>query len=724
MKTLRFLYSSDLVPDSLTVGVEPRAHDRLDVAREILAEHDLGLRSVDPVLYVVERQGGSDGPEAGATPSIPRLHRVALDTVVVEASRYELTADAAAGAQRLDAVDLANQPNVADDPIRALRRLPGVVQGGLSAASNLRGGETSEVLVLLDGFPLRQPFHLPGYQSPFSLLEEDLIDNIDVFTGGFPARYGNRLAGVFDIESAQASQAPQTAIGVSFINAHVRTAGESASGTSSWRASARQGTLRPVLQYLSVDAGRPSFGDLSLTATHRLRADLQLSGNMLWATDEYALDDDDERAEVSSRTRYSWLSAGYTPSDAFSGNLWLGHSRIEIDRVGDVDKPEFAIGNVSDHRSANLWDARAIMNWNWSDRGRLNMGFEWTGGDADYRYDSEVSFPNALAELFDREPGFGRSLRVAPTQQRLAVFASQRWRLGQRWMPEIGLRMQEIQIGGIRERTWDPRIGIRWEVSPRTGLRAHWGRFHQADEVHELAVADGVSTFSRAQRSEHLILGLEHRYTNGVQLRAEAFRKQQQHPRTRFENLLSPIEVFAEIAPDRASVAPDAAEMRGLEFSLALERESWRAWSAISVARALDEFGADNVPRSWDQRLSWITGIDWRRGRWRAGGAATMRSGWPITPVNYTSGGDAVLGPRNSDRLPAFATLDVRVEYRRPLAVGTLAVALEISNLTNRPNQCCVDVEVEDIGTPDEFIVVEDQFWPGLLPSLGIEWSW
>ena len=556
-----------------------------------------------------------DGPDAAD--NTLRLQRVALDTVVVEASRYALAADAASGAQRIEAVDLANQPNVADDPIRALRRLPGVVQGGLSAASNLRGGETSEVLVLLDGFPLRQPFHLPGYQSPFSLLEEDLIDSIDVFTGGFPARYGNRLAGVFDIESAEAGQAPNTSVGVSFINAHARSAGESDDGTSSWRASARQGTLRPVLQYFSVDTGQPSYNDLSLTVTHRPRADLQLSGNVLWATDEYELNDDDERAEISSRTRYSWLSAEYTPSDTVSGNLWLGHSRIEIDRVGDVDKPEFAVGNVSDHRNANLWDARASLNWHWSDRSRLNMGFEWTTGSADYRYDSAVNFPDALAELFDREPGFERSLRAEPTQRRFAVFASQRWKLGERWMPEIGLRMQEIHVGAMRERTWDPRIGIRWEVRPRTGLRAHWGRFHQADEVHELAIADGVSEFTRAQRSEHLILGLEHRFTNGVQLRAEAFRKQQQHPRTRFENLLSPIEVFAEIAPDRASVAPDAAEMRGLEFSLALERDSWRAWSAISVARALDELGVDEVPRSWDQRLSWTTGIDWRRGQWR-----------------------------------------------------------------------------------------------------------
>ena len=163
-----------------------------------------------------------EAPGAAAVDSTIRLHRVALDTVVVEASRYALAADSADGAQRLDAVDLANQPDIADDPIRALRRLPGVVQGGVSAASNLRGGETNEVLVLLDGFPLRQVYHLPGYQSPFSLLDEDLIDSIDVFTGGFPARYGNRLAGVFDIATAEAGQAPKNFVGTQLFQCTAR----------------------------------------------------------------------------------------------------------------------------------------------------------------------------------------------------------------------------------------------------------------------------------------------------------------------------------------------------------------------------------------------------------------------------------------------------------------------------------------------------------------------
>ena len=82
-----------------------------------------------------------------------------------------------------------------------------------------------------------------------------------------------------------------------------------------------------------------------------------------------------------------------------------------------------------------------------------------------------------------------------------------------------------------------------------------------------------------------------------------------------------------------------------------------------------------------------------------------------------------MLGARNSARMPAFVSLDFRVEYRRPLAIGSLAVALDIANLTNRRNQCCVDVEVEDPGTDEESIIVERQNWPRLLPSFSVKWE-
>src|ERR1700741_5311756 len=53
--SLQFLYSTDLVPDTLLVGDEPHTRDRLGIAREVLAEHGLELEAVRATLYIVVR---------------------------------------------------------------------------------------------------------------------------------------------------------------------------------------------------------------------------------------------------------------------------------------------------------------------------------------------------------------------------------------------------------------------------------------------------------------------------------------------------------------------------------------------------------------------------------------------------------------------------------------------------------------------------------------------
>ena len=40
----------------------------------------------------------------------------------------------------------------------------------------MRGGDANETLVLLDGLPLYEPFHLRLLQSPSSVLDERIID--------------------------------------------------------------------------------------------------------------------------------------------------------------------------------------------------------------------------------------------------------------------------------------------------------------------------------------------------------------------------------------------------------------------------------------------------------------------------------------------------------------------------------------------------------------------
>ena len=88
---------------------------------------------------------------------------------------------------------------------RVTARLPGAAAGDLSAKSNLRGGEVDETLVRFDGLRLFNPFHFKDFQTIFSTIDPAIVRGIEVYTGAFPASYGDRMSGV---TSSNTSTAP------------------------------------------------------------------------------------------------------------------------------------------------------------------------------------------------------------------------------------------------------------------------------------------------------------------------------------------------------------------------------------------------------------------------------------------------------------------------------------------------------------------------------------
>ena len=109
--------------------------------------------------------------------------------------------------------------NLGDDPLRAVSRLPGAAASDFTAKANIRGGEADEMLVRFDGLRLFNPFHFKDFQSLFSTIDPGIIRGIDVYTGAFPAAFGDRMSGVIDIASLQKANAPQRELSLSFFNA-------------------------------------------------------------------------------------------------------------------------------------------------------------------------------------------------------------------------------------------------------------------------------------------------------------------------------------------------------------------------------------------------------------------------------------------------------------------------------------------------------------------------
>ena len=111
--------------------------------------------------------------------------------LVVMVGTIVLAAPAMAG------VPSAGEPDV----VRVVQLLPGVVaRNDYNTGLNVRGGEADQNLVLLDGFPIYNPFHLGGLSSTFM---DKTVGGIELMTAAFPARYGGRLSSVLDVQSAE-----------------------------------------------------------------------------------------------------------------------------------------------------------------------------------------------------------------------------------------------------------------------------------------------------------------------------------------------------------------------------------------------------------------------------------------------------------------------------------------------------------------------------------------
>jgi len=83
------------------------------------------------------------------------------------------------------------------DILKTLQLMPGVHPGSEgNTGIHVRGAEGSNNLILIDGVEVFNPNHLLGF---FSVFNEDAINNVKLYTSGFPAQYNGRLASVTDI---------------------------------------------------------------------------------------------------------------------------------------------------------------------------------------------------------------------------------------------------------------------------------------------------------------------------------------------------------------------------------------------------------------------------------------------------------------------------------------------------------------------------------------------
>jgi hypothetical protein len=642
-----------------------------------------------------------------------------------------------ASQQTLTREDIETIPQFGEDIFRAVKRLPGIAADDISTKLNVRGGTDQELLVRIDGMELYEPYHLKDFEAILGIVDVNSLGGVELVTGGFPVEHGDKLTGVFDMQSRTPPvTGTRTALGLSITNLSFMSQGGLAGGKGQWLVAARRGYLDIALALAGGnDDLSPKYYDVFGKFQYRPHPNHQLSVHTLHANDGLRVREDDFDLDSGWDSNYGWLAWEATfptratvTTTAYGGRV-TRHRLGDGEEIGRISGPEFA--DVADDRRFLFAGVKQDITYELSDRTMLKAGADLKSATADYDYFSAtrtiiVTPDGELGHRFDTT-----AVSVEPSGNEVGAYVAARVRPVDAITAEVGVRYDGISHTGDDD--WAPRMHLSIDLSRQTTLRGSWGRYFQSHGLHELDVGDGETAFFHSDRAEQVAVGLEHRFGGGVSLRLEAYHRDMSDLRPRYLNADREIQAFPEAEGDRLRIDPTEGRAMGVEFLLARDEGRRLAWSASYVlAKAEDRVDGRWVPRTFDQRHALGFHFAYRPSRkWHLSWSWQYRTGWPATASTFsvdtlTDGTLQLMpefGPLNALRLPSYHRLDVRLTRNLFIKSNVLQVYFDIFNLYNRSNLRSYDygVSVRD-GRVHVTQQSGDELLP-VLPSLGLRWE-
>jgi len=717
------IYSSELVPDSLLLESAPiGATPRIRLA-SVLSRIGLALeRGPQDTWLIVRETVVGEAPEFPV--QAPPAVRVPppIENVIVTASRYAFTRDPVTSGSLVDRLQLETVPEIGDDALRPIANIPGVSGNGLSGRMAIRGGNTDETLMLLDGVELINPFHLKDFESIFGSISPRIIDSMDVYTGGFSTRYGGRMSGVVDMRAIQPEASRHFELGVSTINSSFLSSGK-LEENGDWLVSLRRGTVDLVLDAIDSDFGSPQFSDFFGRVTRNIGTTGQFRFGILSLNDKIALTDGTvAKAGADYDDNYLWAGYTHDVSDSMSAQylLWLADS--DSTRNGATSSADTSFGRLSDARQNTSLAIKADWSYERSARQLIEWGIRIDRSEAQYDFFSLADIPFPIAGPLPGSEAGNFAFAGAFDDTQSAAFLNFRQRVRDDLTIELGARLDLHSINNDRELS--PRVGVVWDISERLALRAGWGKYTQAQRIDELHVSDGLAQLFNSQRSEQRVLSLEFEPSDQILVRVELFDKRVTNPNPRFENLYMRLSLVPELLPDRVRLTPEEARAFGVEVSLNADLHDWRWWLSYTRNNAEDLIDGQWIRRSWQEAWATKAGVIWTHTKWDIGATLIARSGWPISQPELRDG-QIVVDAFNDRAFEKFRSLDVKATRNFALQHGRIELFAELINILDDNNDCCYEQVVT--GDPQAGVgdlQLDTLRWLPSVPVIGFLWSY
>ena len=340
------------------------------------------------------------------------------------------------GMERLQMRTIKNIPTVLGeaDILRIVMTLPGVKSAGeISSGFNVRGGATDQNLILYNDGTVYSPTHLFGL---FSAFNPDIVENMELYKSGIPAKFGGRISSVLDISSREGNKKKFAgAASIGLLTSRLTLEAPLFKGKGSFivggRTTYSNWLLRMIPEKSGYSNGTAGFYDVNASVSYKI--DEQ---NSVHLTGYYSRDN----FSFTKLTFYAYQNANLSAK-------WR-----------HVFNPKFTSTYVVgyDHYSYNTKDSTDVYN-----AYDLDFTINQMFGKADFSYyfDNSHTFNAGISSiLYDLNPGVRSPAHLEsnirndrlPTEKSLesALYISDQWEISPEWMVSAGIRYSMFNVLG------------------------------------------------------------------------------------------------------------------------------------------------------------------------------------------------------------------------------------------------------------------------------------
>lgn len=550
-----FVYDASSGEALIGANVYEQKHQQATISNEfgffsLTLKKDIDLVTVSYIGYETQ-QIEVKGTKEIIIKLVPRINKVTeVNVIAAENKQKERLQKTGMSTNELAVKEVKNLPSLGGetDVLKTLNLLPGIKQGEDGTAGfYVRGGNIDQNLILMDGVPLYNPYHLFGY---FSTFNPDAINNIEITKAAFPARYGGRLSSVVNITMKEGNDRDwETKMTIGLLSAKVSVGGPLVKGKSSMIFSARRSYLDIpyglIVNSIASDGEKAkhkiNLTDLNLKLNYRLSPkdrlyfssyfsrdvnDFNFQSVYTFGNDEFGIDQNWKTGILSFRWNHLFSNKLFSNTTAYYTHYSFNYDLINNNSIIVNNFKQDFINSNKMESVLNDFGVKQDYQFYLNEKNVLRFGL----GGILHNYDFGVS--SMRLESF-RDTADYTTPKNPIRNAELSLYVEDEVDLFQSLKINAGLHFSSSLSSKKSYHSLQPRLGLRYLLNDQVALKAGYSDMTQF--VHLLSQGSvayrtniwiPVSDKLKPQKSKQYSLGTYVNLSKDLSLEVEGYYKE------------------------------------------------------------------------------------------------------------------------------------------------------------------------------------------------------